>query len=102
VSYKLKNGGDFIFGELAHGSAGAVQDYEELFRVQGKLAVLKMLNLFASKKKVANKSVCPCGCGRILKKCKTHSVIVPFRKMLLRTRYKAIWRDLAATAKLLT
>lgn len=72
VSNKL-NGGEFIFGELAHGSAGELSDYEDILGVKGVVAVKNALNSLKSyKKRIANKKVCPCGCGRRLGKCMVH------------------------------
>jgi len=88
VSNKLKNNENFIFGELAHGSNGELSDYESLFGVKGKLAVANVLEALATKKRIANKRLCPCGCGIRLGCCKLHYKINPFRKISTKSSFK--------------
>ena len=68
ISYKLKYG-IFPYGDLAHGEAGLIDDYEKLFQIQGKKSVIGVLNVLGKRKRVANKLACPCCCGRRLGKC---------------------------------
>ena len=44
-SYKLLNGGDFPLGELAHGNAGIVIDYLDLFGLKSRDQVIQTLKL---------------------------------------------------------
>ncbi|MCR9261199.1 MAG: hypothetical protein NXH95_15865 [Pseudomonadaceae bacterium] len=78
LSYKIKYG-VFPYGELAHGETGLVHDYESLFGVTGKRAVLGVLSALASRKRVANKSPCPCGCHRRLGRCDYRYVVAQWR-----------------------
>lgn len=82
VSYKIKNGGDLFFGELAHSSQGVLQDYCELFGVNTKLQVFQVLKLLALKKRIANKMLCPCGCNRKLGSCILHFKLNKFREFI--------------------
>src|SRR5690606_4178864 len=68
ISYKLEYD-IYPNGDLAHGEAGLVDDYECLLNVTGKSAVLKVLEILGKRKRVANKCPCPCGCGVRLGKC---------------------------------
>ena len=45
ASYKLLNGGDFPLGELAHGNAGIVIDYLDLFGLKSRDQVIQTLKL---------------------------------------------------------
>jgi hypothetical protein len=66
-------------GELAHGSAGLIRDYEELFGVSGRAQVLSVLSLLQLRKRAANKRPCPCGCRRRVGRCPLHRRINPLR-----------------------
>lgn len=90
VSYKLKNGGEFIFGELKHGLDGELSDYENLFQVHGKSAVKNTLIALSTKKRIANKKICPCSCGYRLGVCAFHHRLNPFRKITTKKNYKEI------------
>ena len=68
VTYKLKYD-QYPNGDLDHGEAGLIDDYEDLFHVEGKSSVLKVLNALGKRKRVANKLPCPCGCKNRLGKC---------------------------------
>jgi hypothetical protein len=94
MTYKMRHGGKLIFGELAHGDSGEIEDYETLFQVRGKGAVLNALKALSLKKRIANKRQCPCNCGQRLGKCRTHKVLNPFRKIYPRCSYAAIYRRL--------
>lgn len=68
VTYKLLHG-IYPYGDLAHGEAGLVDDYQHLFTVNGKEAVLLVLTALGKRKRDANKLVCPCGCNNRIGKC---------------------------------
>lgn len=90
VSNKL-NGGEFIFGELAHGSAGELSDYEDILGVKGVVAVKNALNSLRSyKKRIANKKVCPCGCGRCLGSCIIHFKLNSIRTGFSKNSFDAV------------
>lgn len=68
VSYKMQY--DFYpFGDLDHGEDGLVDDYQFLFNVPDKSAVLQVLRALGKRPRVANKLQCPCGCGKRIGVC---------------------------------
>jgi hypothetical protein len=80
VTYKLQNGGPFIFDELAHGNKGEITDYCDLLGMRNEPQVLKALIALSQKRRVANKRPCPCGCGNRLGVCKAHHTLNKVRK----------------------
>ena len=68
VSHRIQYG-TYPYGELAHGEQGLLDDYEEMFSVNGKGAVLTVLKALGKRKRVANKLACPCGCQMRLGRC---------------------------------
>lgn len=89
VSIKLKNGGDFYMGELAHGLPGIWDDYKDLFGIKENQNIIQALELIGTKKRIANKSPCPCSCGKRLGKCKLRIVANRLRKAATRSWFKA-------------
>lgn len=89
VSYKLRNGGDFVFGELAHGDQGIVEDYSYLFGLTNPAQITEAIQLLGIKKRVANKRPCPCGCRKRLGACSLHHKLNEFRKMAPVSWFKA-------------
>lgn len=81
MSCKLKGGG-FIFGELAHGAAGLMDDYKSLFGLQDNAQVAAAIACLKLKKRPANKQRCPCGCGNRLGVCKFNRRINALRSRL--------------------
>lgn len=81
VSYKLMHGGDFVFGELAHGDQGIVEDYSVMLGLKKRHQVTQAIQLLGIKKRIANKKPCPCGCGKRLGACQFHHKLNEFRKM---------------------
>jgi hypothetical protein len=71
--------GSFPYGELAHGEQGLVEDYGEMFGINGKVAVLRALQALGKRKRVSNKLPCPCGCGLRLGRCDSRLVLNEFR-----------------------
>lgn len=94
ISYKLIFGGEFIFGELAHGNKGIIADYLDLFSLKEIMQVKQTLKLLGIKKRLANKKLCPCGCGRRLGICPFHNGVNKFRKMAPRSWFKARLEDI--------
>ena len=86
ISYRQQNG-CFPVGELKHGVAGLIQDYEDLFNVEGKYAVLSVLEILGSKEQDANK-LCPCGCLNRLGKCDFRFSLETLRKLESRKWYR--------------
>lgn len=84
VSIKIRFGDDFIFGELAHGTEGIVDDYLDIFNLQTGEQLVKTIKLIKMKKRHANKQKCPCGCGKLLGKCKFNLKIIKYRKIIPR------------------
>lgn len=89
VSYKLQYGVEFPFGELAHGEAGIIEDYMEMFGLKSKSEVQYALELLGTKKRVANKQPCPCNCGQRLGGCRLHWALNGFRCLMARSWFKA-------------
>jgi hypothetical protein len=79
ISYKLRHGGKLPFDELAHGVAGLLADYVELFGLKNARQALQALRMLGTKKRRANKIPCPCNCGLRLGKCKFNRTIARFR-----------------------
>lgn len=89
VSYKLMHGGDFVFGELAHGDEGIVDDYSVMLGLKERHQVTKAIRLLGLKKRLANKKPCLCGCGKRLGACQFHHKLNEFRKMAPASWFKA-------------
>ena len=79
ISYKLRHGGKFPFDELAHGVAGLLADYVELFGLRQPTQAVNALRVLGMKKRRANKLPCPCRCGLRLGKCSFNRTIARFR-----------------------
>lgn len=86
ISYKIKYG-KYPYGELAHGEAGLIDDYEQLFKVTGKASVLSVLSSLGQRKRDANKQPCPCGCGKRLGKCDFRYSLDKWRSLDKRSWY---------------
>lgn len=80
VSHRIEFG-DFPYGELAHGEKGLVDDYGEIFGLKGKFSVLRAFQVLGKRKRVANKSPCPCGCDLRLGRCDYRFVLNKFRNI---------------------
>ncbi len=48
ISYKMKNGGDLIFGELSHGKEGLIEDYMELLGLNNIFQFLEAIKLLVN------------------------------------------------------
>lgn len=79
----------FIFGELAHGDPGLLQDYEQILNVRGLARVVHALRLAAMRRRIANRQRCPCGCGKRLGKCGVHHHVNALRKAAPRSYFAA-------------
>ncbi|MGI6657147.1 MAG: hypothetical protein ACOX5Z_10060 [Desulfobulbus sp.] len=89
VSYKLRHGGNFVFGELAHGEQGIVDDYSLMVGLKERHQVTEAIQLLGIKKRIANKRPCPCGCGKRLGACPFRHKLNEFRKMAPVSWFKA-------------
>lgn len=84
VAHKLKNGGPMLFGELAHGSPGLLDDYMRVLGLKSPEQVAKTLAILGRKKRVANKLPCPCGCGVRVGKCRFNRLLGLLRTVACR------------------
>lgn len=89
----VENGKGWPFGERAHGPAGGVEFYEELFGVKGKEIVLGFL-FCVSLAEVRGHHPCPCGAGRRLRQCHMKRVL-ELRSLLPRTMATAALKRLS-------
>jgi hypothetical protein len=88
ISRKLKTGGSFLFGELAHGQAGILSDYAHIFGLKDAKKVGYVLELLGMKKRRANKLPCPCGCRSRLGRCKFNLRLREFRNLASRSWFR--------------
>ena len=88
VSHRLEYG-DYPFGELAHGEQGLVDDYAEMFGLEGKAAVLLAFKVLGKRKREANKLPCPCGCGLRFGRCDYRLILNGFRNIEQRHWFRA-------------
>ena len=79
VSHRVEFG-NFPYGELDHGEKGLIDDYSQLFNVNGKASVLRALKALGLRKRVANKLPCPC-CSYRLGSCKYRFFLNKFRQV---------------------
>lgn len=84
VSLKIQQQVGFLFGELAHGTDGLVQDFQELFHLDSAAKVIQMLTILSTKKRQANKMICPCGCKRRVTQCLYFKQVLLMRKLFNR------------------
>ncbi|WP_028869355.1 hypothetical protein [Psychromonas arctica] len=78
VSHRIEFG-SFPYGELDHGEKGLIDDYAEMFEVNGKASVLLALKALGLRKRDANKRPCPCGCASRLGRCDYRLFLNKFR-----------------------
>lgn len=88
ISIKMKFGDDFIFGELAHGVEGIIDDYLDLFNLETREQLIGAFKLIRMKRRHANKQKCPCGCGNLLGKCKLNLKIIRYREIIPKSWFK--------------
>lgn len=87
IVHKLKYG-VAPYGELDHGEAGLVHDYQRLFNVKDKTSVLQVLRALGKRKREANKLLCPCGCGLRIGKCDYRFNLQRWRRLDRRRWFK--------------
>jgi len=85
VSKRLLDGEDFVFSELAHGKEGILEDYLDLLALVNLDQVSYAIELLGTKRRVANKKNCPCGCGKRLGECGYHRKLNVFRNLAPRS-----------------
>lgn len=81
VSIKLRCGGSFPTGELAHGLPGIIEDYMDLMGLSRPGQVVAAIRALAVRKRIANKRPCPCGCGGRLGRCSFHQTLNELRHL---------------------
>lgn len=81
VSIKLRTGGGFPTGELAHGLPGIIDDYMDLMGLSRRDQVVGAMRALATSKRIANKRPCPCGCARRLGCCGFHLILNELRHL---------------------
>jgi hypothetical protein len=82
ISHKFKKGGGLLFGELAHGTKGEIDDYKSILGLTSAEQVDKALECLKLDKRQANKRPCPCGCGKRLGMCKFNRRLRALRELL--------------------
>lgn len=88
VTINQITGEGFIFGELEHGDEGLISDFENLFHLKSSDGVYQMLKILGSRKKTANRMMCPCGCNERVTKCDYFSQVIKMRRLFSRTEWK--------------
>ena len=96
ISLKIQDGGKLVFGELAHGEKGIIDEYEKIFGIRGKDPLKQLIKMLSMKKRVANKQLCPCGCKNRLGKCnqELNIKIKQFRYFAARSSYKKYEKEI--------
>ncbi len=94
ITRKLKHGNALVFGELAHGNTGELNDYADLLNLDNPPAVLCALKYLGMKKRRANKLPCPCGCGLRLGKCRFNFHLRELRCLAERDWFQSVLSDL--------
>jgi len=89
ASHRLRHGGSFRFGELAHGPQGVIDDYANLFRLQDRTQVIRVLQLLSKRPRIANRAPCPCGCRRRLGVCAFNASLRRCRGVASRSWFRA-------------
>src|SRR6267378_5314042 len=69
ASHRRIHGGELLFSELAHGRDGELADYVDLFSLKNSAQAKQVLLALGTKKRLANKLPCPCGCEKRLGRC---------------------------------
>lgn len=94
VSRKLLQGGEMVFGELAHGRQGELADYIDLLGLRTEIQAMRAIQYLGKKKRLANKLSCPCECGRRLGVCTLNRRLRTFRLLAQRNWYRKCLLDL--------
>jgi hypothetical protein len=96
VSHRVMHGGDLIFGELAHGHRGELEDYGVLFGLKTPSETIAALKCLGLRRRVANKRPCPCRCGSRLGRCCFHQQLLHFRPLASRAWFRSRLRAAGA------
>lgn len=90
ATIKIKTGNTEVFRGLAHSNRGLLDDYKDIFSVNTDEQVIQILKALELRKRIANKLLCPCGCGKRLGNCKLHFMINKIRKINYRSWFKKL------------
>ncbi|MFB5089358.1 hypothetical protein PGC35_19565 [Psychrobacillus sp. PGGUH221] len=88
VTINIHQNVGFPFGELEHGTTGLILDLQDFFHLKESSEVYQMLRILSSKKKNANRMVCPCGCKQRVTQCNYFQHILRMRKVLTRVEWE--------------
>lgn len=88
VSLNIQKGQGFPFGELGHGKPGLILDFQNFFGLRNFIQVSQMLKILSSRKKTANKMICPCGCSKRVTNCNYFKTILQMRRTLTRVEWE--------------
>lgn len=86
-SYREKTG-VYLFGELAHGATGLLDDYAQILGLDRPEQAAESIVLIAMKRRLANKRPCPCGCGLRLGACCFNATVHRLRTQFGRPLFK--------------
>lgn len=84
----------FLFGELAHGAPGLLNDYANILNLDDPEEITEALRLLGMKRRKANKRPCPCGCGDRLGVCRYNETIRRLRDRHGRPFFRQLYRQL--------
>lgn len=95
---RRRSEGRFVLGELAHGTPGLFDDYQDIFGIGNRAGVLAALRVLATKPSSADKHPCPCGCGRRLIQCQFRNRINEVRRIATRKCFQEMEATLRGTS----
>lgn len=88
ITKRLMDGQPLIFGELRHGVPGLVDDYLVTLGLRSVNQIPQAFHVLSLKRRCANRTSCPCGCGRLFKQCKLHTKLSKLRHVADRSWFK--------------
>jgi hypothetical protein len=94
MSHQRKVGGNLPADELEHGEDGIIRDYYELLKLNSSKQIRMALLLLGIRKRVANKKLCPCNCGKRYGRCKYRKVLEEYRYLANRGWFRNHYRNL--------
>jgi hypothetical protein len=94
ISKQKKYGGPIFPDELAHGKAGILVEYQQIFKLRSKEQINYVFELLSKKRRIANKMLCPCECGLKLGSCHYHNILNQYRHVTYRSGFLEFIKDL--------